>query len=48
MIAHEQQAQQRLEQQLVAEVRGLWQVAQQLGSAEKVEQLVLEWRQRAG
>lgn len=32
----------------MAEVRGLWQAVQRLGSAEKVEQLVLEWRKRAG
>ena len=48
MIAQGQPGWEQLEQQVVAEMRVVWEAAAQSESAEKVEQLVLEWRQRAG
>lgn len=48
MIAQQQSQREQLEQQVVAEVRELWEAAQEAGSAEKMEQLVLQWRAGIG
>jgi len=48
MIAQQQSQWEQLEQQVLAEVRAVWEAAQQAGSAEKMEQLVLQWRAGIG
>lgn len=48
MIAQQQSQWEQLAQQVMAEVREVWEAGEQAGSAEQLEQVVLEWRARAG
>jgi len=48
MIAQSQSQWEQLAQQVLAEVREVWEAGKQAGSAEELEQMVLEWRARAG
>jgi len=48
MITQEQQAWEQLAQQVMAEVRRVWEAGGQAENAEQLEQAVLEWRARTG
>jgi hypothetical protein len=48
MIAQQESPWEQLAQQVVGEMRRVWEAGEQAGSAEQLEQVVLEWRARAG